>query len=71
VVDYIRFLMNGLEGWIHRSPRTNDSVLAMPMPPNTPIPLFSAAGDTSKFLKALLTHRDTMLCKSVLAAADY
>lgn len=41
------------------------------MPPDTPLPLFDAARDTGKFVKAILTHRDTLLGTRVLAATDY
>ena len=41
------------------------------MPPDTPIPCYDAAGDTGKFVKGILTHRDELLGKRVLAATDY
>lgn len=46
-------------------------VLKFPAPERTPIPLFDSAHDTGKFVKAILTHRDSLLGKRVLAATDY
>ena len=52
-------------------PPNNDWTLALPMPPNTPIPCFDAGDDTGKFVKGILTHRDTTLGKRILASTDY
>lgn len=63
--------MSNFENFIRQSPPNNAWTLALPMPPDTPIPCFDAAGDTGKFVKGILTHRDTLLGKRVLAATDY
>ncbi|KAL8690633.1 MAG: hypothetical protein Q9218_003967 [Villophora microphyllina] len=65
------FFMSNFEGFIRKSPPNDEYTLALPMPDDTPIPLFDAAGDTGKFVKGILTHRDKLLGKRVLAATDY
>ena len=57
---------------INPSPQPpNTLTLALPMPPTTPIPLFDAAADSGKFVKAMVTQRDKVLGKNVLAATAY
>lgn len=64
--------MSNLPGGMFRQlPPNNDWTFALPIPDDTPIPAFDAAGDTGKFVKAILTHRDTTLGKDVYAATDY
>jgi len=41
------------------------------MPSTTRLPLFAAEFDTGKFVKAILSNRDTMLGKRVFAATAY
>jgi len=41
------------------------------MPPDTPIPFSNTAGDAGELVKILFTHRDTLLGKRDLVAADY
>ena len=65
------FFMSNVESFIRQMPPSNDWVLALPMDPDTPIPLFDATGDTGKFVKGILTHQDSTLGKRVLAATDY
>lgn len=43
----------------------------LPLPATTPIPVFDAAGDTGKFVKAHLLNRDAVLGKSLPAATAY
>lgn len=43
----------------------------MPAPSSTPVPLFDVAADTGKFVKGILTHREEVLGKRVLAATEY
>ena len=84
IEDYIRdlgipatffmpgFFMSNFPGGMFRPlPPHNAWTVPLPMPPDTPIPLFDAGDDTGKFVKAILTHRDTLLGKQVLAATDY
>ncbi|KAL6719067.1 hypothetical protein ACLMJK_003302 [Lecanora helva] len=66
------FFMSNLPGGMMRElPPNNAWTLAVPMPDDTPLPLFDAAEDTGKFVKAILTHRDTVLGKNIHAATDY
>jgi len=43
-------------------------VLAFPIPPNTSLPLISAAVDTGKFVSAILSQRSSLLGKEICAA---
>ncbi|KAL9103513.1 MAG: hypothetical protein Q9163_001431 [Psora crenata] len=82
IKDYIRsigipasffmpgFYMSNLETMMNPSPE-GGYVLALPMPPTTPIPFFDAEGDTGKFVKAMVMKRDKVLGKDILAATDY
>ena len=65
------FMSNFPGGSFRQLPPSNDWTIALPMPPETPIPFFDAGGDTGKFVKGILTHRDKVLGKRVLAATDY
>ncbi|KAL9009115.1 MAG: hypothetical protein Q9173_005827 [Seirophora scorigena] len=66
------FYMSNLETMLNPFPQAPHAyTFAMPMPPTTPIPFFDAAGDTGKFVKAMLMKRDQVLGKDVLAATDY
>lgn len=66
------FYMSNLETMLNPSSQAPHAyAFAMPMPPTTPIPCFDAAGDTGKFVKAMLMKRDKVLGKNVLAATDY
>ena len=85
VEDYIRelkipstffmpgFYMSNIPGTMIRPSQQDPSVYSFVFPgdPATPIPLFDAANDTGKFVKAILTHRDSLLGERVLAASDY
>lgn len=66
------YFMSNFPGASFRQlPPSNDWTIALPMPAETPIPFLDAAGDTGKFVKGILTHRDKLLGKRVLAATDY
>ncbi|KAI4099233.1 MAG: hypothetical protein L6R37_006035 [Teloschistes peruensis] len=66
------FFMSNFEGFIRKSPDNDNAyILALPMPDDTPIPMFDAGDDTGKFVKGILTHREKVLGKRVLAATDY
>lgn len=58
-------------GMLGPDPSSKEYVFTLPAPATTPIPLFDAADDTGKFVKAILTHKDETLGKRVLAATDY
>lgn len=62
--------MSNLEQSISKAPSSDNWALFLPMDPDTPIPLFDAAGDTGKFVKGILLHPET-IGKRVLAATDY
>ncbi|KAF6241889.1 hypothetical protein HO173_000601 [Letharia columbiana] len=66
------FFMSNIPGGAFRQlPPSNHWTLALPMPADTPIPCFDAGSDTGKFVKGILTHREKVLGKRVLAATDY
>ncbi len=66
------YYMSNLDGILNPSPQEpHPYTLALPMPPATPIPLFDAADDTGKFVKAMIMKRDEVLGKNVLAASAY
>ena len=46
-------------------------ILAPPWPRSTQVPLFDAAADTGKFVKAMLLNREKVLGKRIYAATDY
>lgn len=58
-------------GMLRQLPPDNDWTLALPMHPETPIPCIDIASDTGNFVKGILTHRDSMLGKRVLASVAY
>lgn len=67
------YMSNISGGMMHPSPDSSEHeyVLTLPIPDHTPIPLFDADDDTGKFVKGILTHREKLLGKRVLAATDY
>ena len=66
------FFMSNFPGSMFRQlPPSDDWTIALPMPASTPIPFLDAGDDTGKFVKGILTHRDNVLGKRVLAATDY
>ncbi|MCJ1468393.1 hypothetical protein MMC07_007021 [Pseudocyphellaria aurata] len=67
------YMSNVSGGMLHPNADSSkhEYVLTLPVPDHTPIPLFDAGDDTGKFVKAILTHRDEVLGKRVLAATDY
>ena len=66
------FFMSNFPGSMLRQlPPDNDWALALPMPPDTPIPCIDISSDTGNFVKGILTHRDSMLGKRVLASVAY
>lgn len=53
-------------------PSTNSYTFTLPVPADVPgIPIFDAARDTGKYVKAILIKRDETLGKQVLGATKY
>lgn len=84
VEDYVRglaipatffmpgFFMANLPGGMMRQlPPNNDWTLALPVPEDAPFPVFDAAEDTGKWVKAIVLNRDELLGKQVYAATAY
>jgi len=44
---------------------------ALPVPTDSPIPLFDTEDDTGKFIKGILLHREQTLGKQILGATEY
>jgi uncharacterized protein YbjT (DUF2867 family) len=44
---------------------------ALPIPTDSPMPLFDTERDTGKFIKAILLNRETTLGKRIYGATDY
>ena len=68
------FYMQNLAGGFMRpnaESKEHEYIFAMPVPAYTPIPLFDAANDAGKFVKAILMHREETLGKNICAATDY
>ena len=65
------FYMSNVSGGMLHPTEGGEWAMTLPIPDHTPIPLFDAADDTGKFVKAILTHREETLGKRVLAATDY
>ncbi|KAA6416036.1 MAG: hypothetical protein FRX48_00755 [Lasallia pustulata] len=53
------------------NPENGTYRFALPIPPNSPMPLFDTGSDTGKFVKAILLNREKCLGKNVLGATDY
>lgn len=83
VEDYIRslnipasfflpgFYMSNLPGMSLREMPDGKWALAMPMPDDSPIPLFDAEDDTGKFVKAMFLNESKVLGKRVYGATAY
>ena len=67
------FYMSNLGSMLRPNPvsEAHEYTLALPMPSSTQIPLFDAAGDTGKYIKAMAMKREQVLGKRVLAATAY
>jgi uncharacterized protein YbjT (DUF2867 family) len=66
------FYMSNLPGGMFRqAPPNNDWTLALPIPGTTPVPLLNTAGDTGKFVKAILLNREKTLGKRIYGATEY
>ena len=83
VEDYIRslgipasfflagFYMSNLPGMSIREMPDGKWGLALPMPDDSPIPLFDAEDDTGKFVKAMFLNEQKVLGKRVYGATAY
>jgi len=84
IEDYVReiglsatFFLPGLYmtnvpgGFLRQAPPNNDWTLALPIPGTTPVPLLNTAGDTGKFVKAILLNREKTLGKRIYGATNY
>lgn len=66
------FYMSNLPGGMFRqAPPNNDWTLALPIPGKTLVPLLNTAGDTGKFVKAILLNREKTLGKRIYGATEY
>ncbi|TRM59875.1 hypothetical protein BD626DRAFT_572275 [Schizophyllum amplum] len=65
------FYMSNIPGEMMRRSPEGKWTLALPVPDDTPIPLFPAECDTGKFVKAIFLKRDTLLGKRVYGATAY
>lgn len=83
VEDYIRslgipasfflpgFFMSNIPGMSLREMPNGKWGLALPMPNDSPIPLFDAEDDTGKFVKAMFLNEQKVLGKRVYGATKY
>lgn len=65
------FYMSNLPGMSLREMPDGKWGLAMPIPAESPIPLFSPEDDSGKFVKAIFLNKEKALGKRIYAAADY
>lgn len=65
------FMANLPGGMIRQLPPNNDWTLALPVPEDAPFPVFDAAEDTGKWVKAIVLQREKLLGKQVYAASAY
>ncbi|KAL8939699.1 MAG: hypothetical protein Q9216_003213 [Gyalolechia sp. 2 TL-2023] len=65
------FYMSNLPGMSLRDMGEGKWALALPMPANSPIPLFDAEGDTGKFVKAMFLNEEKVLGKRIYGATAY
>jgi uncharacterized protein YbjT (DUF2867 family) len=65
------YMKNLPGGMLRQVPPHNTWTLGLPIPTNTPIPLFDAAEDTGKFVKGILLNREKTLGQRIYGATDY
>lgn len=60
-------------GMMRPNPQSEEHewALMLPIPADSPMPLFDAGADTGKFVKGILLHRDQTLGKRIYGATDY
>jgi hypothetical protein len=56
---------------IRQSPPDNAWTFATPIEEHAPIPLFAAADDTGKYVKAIILQGEKAIGKTILAATEY
>jgi hypothetical protein len=56
---------------MRQDPESHTWTLALPIPTNSPIPLFAPQQDTGKFVKGILLNREKTLGKRVYGATAY
>lgn len=66
------FYMSNLPGGMLRlDTESNTYKMMFPVAPDAQFPVFDAADDTGKFVKAILLHGDSMIGKRVRASSGY
>lgn len=65
------FYMSNLPGTSLRDMGDGNWALALPMPDNSPIPLFDTEADTGKFVKAMFLNEQKVLGKQIYGATAY
>ncbi|OQU98237.1 hypothetical protein CLAIMM_04053 [Cladophialophora immunda] len=65
------FYMSNIPGQSLNNAQGGAWNLALPIPPDAPMPLFDADADTGKFVKGILLHRDRVLGARVYGATGY
>jgi hypothetical protein len=65
------YMSNFPGSMIRQSPPDNAWTFGMPIPDNSPMPLFDTAADTGKFVKSIVLQGEKALGKSILAATAY
>lgn len=84
VEDYIRsigipatyfmpgfFMVNIPGAGLRQLPDTDTYGFALPIPSDSPMPLFACERDTGKFVKGILLNREKTLGKQIYGATDY
>jgi len=65
------FYMSNLPGGMMRPDSEGNWIFDLPIPDNSPIPLFDASNDTGKWVKAILLKPEQTMGKRVLGSDSY
>lgn len=65
------FYMSNIPGQSLNNRQNGKYNIALPIPTDSPMPLFDAGRDTGKFVKGILLNRSKLLGARVLGATDY
>jgi len=65
------FYMSNLSGGMMRADSDGNWAFSLPIPKDSPIPLFDASGDTGKWVKAILLKPEQTMGKQVLGSGKY